>query len=173
MKKRHPELVKAGLFDEESDYGGMVGEAVQELLDVFHKQGHSGFSAPHVAGIFNRIVRGELLTPLEDVPEEWGDSLGVDDTTKQNRRCSAVFKDENGAYYLDAIVWRTQKGGSWTGTADGISSRQYFSFPFFPKTFYIDVIEEEVAKDDWVFHIKDNSQLDKVWEYYNKPESDK
>lgn len=170
MKKRHPELVRAGLFDKDSDYEGMVGEAVQELLDVFEKQGHSGFSAPHVAGIFNRIVRGELLTPLEDVPEEWGESLSNEDNVKQNRRCSAIFKDEKGAYYLDAIVWKTQTGATWTGTADGIRSRQYFDFPFIPKTFYIDIIEEEVAKDDWIFHIKDKSQLDKVWEVYKHPD---
>jgi hypothetical protein len=50
------------------------------------------------------------------------------------------------------------------------SSQEIKGFPFVPKTFYIDVIEEEVEKDDWVMYCKDKSQLDEVWEYYKKPE---
>ena len=165
MEKKHPELVKAGLFDKDSDYGGMVGEAVQELLDVFEKQGHSGFSAPHVAGIFYRVVKGELLTPLEDKEDEF---MEVGEGIEQNRRCSAVFRNKKGQYYLDAIVWRTQTGSTYTGKTDDISSSQYFDFPFVPKTFYVDVIEEEVAKDDWEFHIKDRKQLEEVFKYYKK-----
>ena len=50
-----------------------------------------------------------------------------------------------------------------------VGSAQYIkSFPFEPKTFYIDVIEEEVAKDDWEMYLKDPKQLEKVWEYYDK-----
>lgn len=101
-------------------------------------------------------------------------------------------------YYLDAITWKTQTGSTWGGTAnlkvplsdlspyleggtkwmvdkDGmvnfpVQSRQFIKeFPFTPKTFYIDVIETEVAPDDWEFQIKDTDQLDKVWKYYRKP----
>ena len=34
------ELELAGFFDEDSDYGGAIGEAVMELMEVFAKQGH-------------------------------------------------------------------------------------------------------------------------------------
>jgi hypothetical protein len=43
-------------------------------------------------------------------------------------------------------------------------------FPFTPKTFYIDVLEEEIKKDDWIMWVKDPKQLDEVWEYYKKPD---
>jgi len=60
------------------------------------------------------------------------------------------------------------------------SSQNIKSFPFRPKTFYIDVIDTEwadkeglVKKDGvgwWTSVIKDESQLDKVWEYYDRKE---
>jgi hypothetical protein len=42
------------------------------------------------------------------------------------------------------------------------------SFPFTPKTFYIDVRDVEIAKDDWESFIVDPSQLEEVWKYYDK-----
>ena len=39
------ELQRAGLFDEDSDYGGMLGEGALELVKLFSTQGHSGMSA--------------------------------------------------------------------------------------------------------------------------------
>jgi hypothetical protein len=50
------------------------------------------------------------------------------------------------------------------------SSCEIKGFPFTPKTFYIDVLEEEIEKDDWIMWCKDPSQLNEVWEYYKKPE---
>ena len=41
-------------------------------------------------------------------------------------------------------------------------------FPFTPKTFYIDVLEEEIEKDDWIMWVKDPSQLDDLFEYYDR-----
>jgi len=45
-----------GLFDEDSDYDGMVREAVLELVKTFAEQGHSGFSARMVRFLFNQIL---------------------------------------------------------------------------------------------------------------------
>lgn len=177
MKKRHPELVKAGLFEKDSDYEGMVGEAVQELYDVFVKQRHSGFSGPHVASIFYRLAKHEILTPLTGEDDEWMDVAGMgDDTIYQNKRLSSVFKEKatGRAYYLDAITWKTQKGSTWTGSAktesgEIITSRQYIKkFPFIAKHFTIDVIENEVAKNDWEFTVKDSEKLLEVFEYYDE-----
>lgn len=39
------ELTRAGLFDKDSDYDGMLGTAALEIIEVFAKQGHSGMSA--------------------------------------------------------------------------------------------------------------------------------
>jgi len=180
------ELQAAGFFDEDSDYGGLIGEAVMELIEVFSKQGHSGMSAPYVASIFNKLANFEPLLPITGKDEEWGD---VNDMRNgkpwyQNKRCSALFKDgkDGKPYYIDAIIKRDQNGSCWSGMAwlneedyksgdrsKMVGKRGYVkSFPFVPKTFYIDVKDVEVAKDDWESFVVDPSQLEEVWEYYDK-----
>tara|TARA_R110000868_G_scaffold317483_1_gene578313 strand:+ start:238 stop:822 length:585 start_codon:yes stop_codon:yes gene_type:complete len=180
------ELEIAGLFSKEGDfYEGMTGESVMELIEVFSKQGHSGMSAPMVADIFKKLANYEPLQPITGKDEEWGDVRDFNDGKSwyQNKRCSALFKDgEDGRpYYIDAIIKRDQKGICWSGLAwlneedykigdrsKMIGKRGYIkSFPFTPKTFYIDVKDVEVVKDDWESFIVDPSQLDKVKEYYN------
>ena len=39
------ELQRAGLFEQGSDYDGMLAQAVLELIEKFAQQGHSGYSA--------------------------------------------------------------------------------------------------------------------------------
>jgi hypothetical protein len=178
------ELEIAGLFDKDSVYDGALGESVMELIQVFSKQGHSGMSAPLVANLFHKLATYQPLGPITGKDEEWGDvrDLGDGKPWYQNKRCSALFKDdkEGQPYYIDAIVKRDQRGITWSGRAwlneqdwlDGdrtkmIDKRGYIkSFPFTPKTFYIDVKDVEVAKDDWESFIVDPSQLDEVREYY-------
>lgn len=182
------ELEIAGLFDKTGDfYNGMTGKAVMELIEVFSKQGHSGMSAPMVASIFQKLATYEPLGPITGKDEEWSEVSKYTDTGKewyQNKRCSALFKDgkDGKAYYIDAIVKRDQKGLTWSGRVwlneedwlNGdrtkmIDKRGYVkSFPFTPKTFYIDVKDVEVAKDDWESFIVDSSQLEEVWNYYDK-----
>jgi hypothetical protein len=160
------ELKLAGIHEKDADYGGMLYEAVMELVRVFAAQGHSGSSASRTIDLFSKVAGYKNLIPITGADHEWND---VGNDMLQNNRVSSVFKEKSTgrAYYLDAIVWRTPNGGAWSGKASGVSSRQYIrSFPFIPKTFYIDVNEEEVAKDDWVFHIKDMKHLEAVRKYY-------
>jgi len=49
-------LRSRGLFDEDSDYDGMLGEAILELVKVFSKQRHSGFSAGLAKEMFYRLL---------------------------------------------------------------------------------------------------------------------
>lgn len=181
------ELEFSGLFNEEGDfYGGATGKAVMELIEVFAKQGHSGMSAPIIADLFKRLANYEPLQPITGKDEEWGDARDLGDGVPwyQNKRCSALFKDgEDGKpYYIDAIVKRDQKGICWSGMAwlseedyksgdrsKMVGKRGYIkSFPFTPKTFYIDVKDVEVSKDDWESFVVDPSQLEEVWNYYDK-----
>jgi len=182
------ELEIAGLFDETGDfYKGMTGKAVMELIEVFSKQGHSGASAPMVADIFQKLANYKPLGPITGKDEEWVDVSIHNDTKKtwyQNKRCSALFKDgkDGKAYYIDAIIKRDQNGICWHGYAwlneedykSGDRSKMVGkkghikSFPFTPKTFYIDVKDVEVAKDDWESFVVDPSQLDEVWKYYDR-----
>jgi hypothetical protein len=160
------------------------------LCEAFGKSGQSGGSAPFTATAISQAVKSLLLQepicPVTGIDEEWvkvREVSGDDEMMYQNKRCSAVFKSESGkCWYLDAIVKKTQTGSCWSGTfwlskddylsgdkSKKIGCAHYVkSFPFTPKTFYIDVIEEEVAKDDWEMYLKDRKQLDKVWKYYDK-----
>lgn len=177
--KKHAEreLKLAGFYNKDSNYGGMIPEAVMELMEVFAKQGHSGGSAPIVANLFKKLAMYENLTPLTGNDDEWNDISETQSGRKvwQNNRVSSVFKDEDGrAYYLDAIIWKTQNGGTYTGTAkygeDEIRSRQFIKeFPFTPKDFVIDVWEKEISKDNWEFIIKDTEKLLEVAKYYDFP----
>jgi hypothetical protein len=181
------ELQIAGLFDKTEDfYEGMTGEAVMELIEVFSKQGHSGMSAPIVADLFKKLANYEPLIGITGKDEEWGDvrDIGNGKSWYQNKRCSALFKDgkDGKPYYIDAIIKRDQNGICWSGMAwlneedyksgdrsKMVGKRGYVkSFPFVPKTFYIDVKDVEVAKDDWESFVVDPSQLEEAWEYYDK-----
>ena len=159
----------------EDDPNKWIQENVLELLEVFSKQGHSGFSAPYCIKYFKKLANFECLTGIMCLNEEFND-VGH---CYQNRRNSAIFKKEidSKPYYLDAIVWRDSSGSCFTGEVDGVTSRQYIkSFPFIPKTFYIDVESWEVNKETnepevgsgwWESKIKDRDQLKEVFDYYD------
>jgi hypothetical protein len=68
------ELRAAGLFDQDSDYSGMLGTWVLDLIKMFAEQGHSGSSAVMAAELFYRLSSYEVLTPPKD--DKWND---VDD----------------------------------------------------------------------------------------------
>lgn len=55
------ELQKAGLFDKDSDYDGMLGEGVVELITTFANQGHSGYSAMITRELFHKLSNFEEL----------------------------------------------------------------------------------------------------------------
>lgn len=157
----------------------------------------------------------------------YGDGTnGNDNIVYQNSRCGGLFKNKAGqSWYLDAIVWKAdtkgESGNDWdtfTGraishqiimedevgnrsvekTTEIFTSRQYVkSFPFTPKTFYIDVTREQLPedwnkepfiegkewydteeyektgvknwhKDKYRYIIKDRSQLERVFKYYDQ-----
>jgi hypothetical protein len=163
------------------------------LCEKFGKSGQSGGSAPFTATALSQSIKKlclqEPICDITGIDDEWvqvREVSGDDEMMYQNNRCSALFKSKSGkCWYVDAITWKTQNGGCWGGRAilpqqideygklsrtnEVISSRQFVNkFPFKPKTFYIDVIEKEIAKDDWEFYIKDERQLEKVFKYYDK-----
>jgi hypothetical protein len=153
------------------------------LADKFGKSGQSGGSAPMTATAIAHAVKTllfrEPICPILGIDEEWVDvtEMNGGKTLYQNNRCSGVFKRENGeCTYVDAIIWKPVDGSScihgsaWLPdrSAQLRSVQKIKSFPFKPKTFYIDVIEEEIAKDDWERTIKSFYQLQKVFKYYDK-----
>ena len=103
------ELQLAGLFDKESDYEGMLGEAVMELMDKFAEQGHSGFSASLVSSIFDRLSHWKPLSELTNDPAEWMEvtdhqearTPGLKGPVKcyQSRRSPDCFSEDGGQTY--------------------------------------------------------------------------
>lgn len=135
-------------------------EEILALCEKFGNSGQSGGSAPFVANAISNAVKQlclqKTIAPITGDDNEWGTPFDNDGTV-QNRRCYALFKQPDGqCYYLDAIVWSGdtpgESGNNWdnfSGTVNGITSRQYIKeFPFTPKTFYIDVTRE-LLPPDW------------------------
>lgn len=165
----------------EDDPDKWVQENVIELLEVFSKQGHSGSSAPYVINLFKKLANFFPVAPIMCTDDEWVDVSNYGKKGEyiyQNNRCSSVFKEgkDGKPYYLDAIIWKNQNGATYTGSSfnskkERITSRQYIKIPFTPKSFYIDRIDYEIAPDDWESYIKDDKQLEEVWQYYEHQET--
>ena len=131
------ELTRAGMFDKDAMYGGMLGDAVMKMIKVFADEGHSGYSASMAVNLFERVARFEPLTPLTGADDEWNE---VGEGTYQNRRCSHVFKDgkEDQAYDSNGKVFREPSGACYTSSG----SRVFITFPYVPKVEYVDVPEK-------------------------------
>lgn len=153
---------------------------IKSLVKKFADSGQSGGSAPFVSKIITdviyKLLKQEPLGGIMNTDDEWEDVSDISDMENgsyyQNKRLSSVFKNGKNKkpYYIDAIVFKNQDGITFTGNnvktknGDKISSAQYIKkFPFEPKTFYIDVIE-----NDSEILIKNEKQLEKVWNFYNK-----
>lgn len=70
-----------GFHDKDSDYGGAIGKALDELINVFGKQRHSGFSAHWVADLFHKLVENDGYLTKEEhdkALKEWMKKEGLD-----------------------------------------------------------------------------------------------
>lgn len=169
-------------------------DEILKLVDKFGNSGQSGGSAPFVSKIISNVVKKlcmqESISPITGEDNEWFVYMETTEKFFQNYRESGIFKSKNdNPHYVDAIVFKEENGNCFTGTADVpeeyiekygdfISSSQYIkSFPFEPKTFYIDVTSKEYADKEgkeekvgggwWNHWIKDPKQLEEVFEYYD------
>lgn len=154
------------------------------LCEKFGNSGQSGGSAPYTASAISQAIKHlcmfEVIAPLTGEDDEWGDIRNYGGKMEyQNKRDSGVFKNSDGTVtYNNDVIKRCPDGGCWSGPLyltreDALNSKNRLrfkvkGFPFKPKTFYIDVLEEEVEKDDWIMWVKDPKQLDEVYEYYDK-----
>lgn len=101
-------MQRAGLYDTDSDYNGMIGNSVEALVKLFAEQGHSGFSAGLVLEAFNRVVRHRPLTPLTSDPSEWIDRSEESGRPMwQSRRSPSVFSTDGGQTWYDLDAPKT------------------------------------------------------------------
>ena len=148
------EFRAAGWIDENGKFNDEMQEAicnhVLKLLDVFADEGHSGTTAPYTIDLFKKLAMFEPIVPLTGEDWEWSDvsEYGGRDNGPlyQNKRCGHVFKDNNGAYDIDGIVWY-----DWYTDENGEKSKSYFTnfksrvpvtFPYTPKTEHKEWVEE-------------------------------
>lgn len=128
------ELERAGLFKEDSDYGGMLGKAVMDLIAQFDGEGHSGMSAGMAISLFTRLAKFQPLTPLTGAEDEWMD-VGAegDNIVWQNKRCGSVFRttDKAGtvieAHDIDAECLVDSMDDHWVSTV-----AKPITFPYSP-----------------------------------------
>jgi len=120
-------------FDDEMQK--MICNNVLDLLRVFASQGHSGSSAPYAINMFKKLAFFEPLVPLTGEDSEWNE---IGTGKYQNNRCSHVFKDGGNAYDIDGKVFICPSGGCYTSK----DSHVPVTFPYTPKTVYINVDDE-------------------------------
>lgn len=81
--------------DGEWDYGCACYESALKAYLSLMEDDHSGASFGFTANILKRLLESKPLTPIEDVPEVWGDILSCDEDgsiTYQCRRMCCLFK---------------------------------------------------------------------------------
>lgn len=119
----------------------MTNSAILEIVEKFTEQGHSGFSIHYVLHILDRILRLKPITPLTGEDDEW---VEVGSGVYQNKRCSSVFKDEDGfAHDNDAVIVSDNGGITWFHSK---RFRKNITFPYtppiYPEKVYIEYTED-------------------------------
>lgn len=148
------EFRAAGWVDETNNWTDDMQQAICEgvlrLINQFSKEGHSGSTAPYSINLFKQLASFEPIVPLTGEDWEWTDVADHSDGPLwQNKRCGHVFKDVNGAYDIDGIVfydWYTDNdtGEKYKAYYTSRDSRVPVTFPYTPTTEY----RETVTSDD-------------------------
>lgn len=128
-------------------------DEILAFVKKFAESGQSGASAPYTSSAITNVIRKllsfEPLEPLEDNPDDWA-PIEQGSSLLQNKRLSALFKENGVPKYLDAIAYIDEDTGV-SFTTNSISSVPYVSsqevkFPFIPKTFYLHIYEDNKGK---------------------------
>lgn len=119
------ELRYAGydINDPEDGPNRWLAEGTLDLLKVFAEQGHSGSSAPFAVALFEKLAMWKPIAPLTGEDDEW---MEVGTNVWQNKRNSAVFKEEDGRpYWMDGkVFWEWYSSPDYD---DGKPFKSYFT----------------------------------------------
>lgn len=156
------EYAKSELARIDRDEDGMqdkMNEDILSIVEIFSKQGHSGFSAGYVRSALERLLRFKPLTPLTGEDSEW-DEIG--NGKQQNKRCPSVFRNANGtAYDINGIVVSYNGGITW------FSSKRFkkeVTFPYVPPTHAERVYIEYVSEDEYEIITNDPVRIKALYE---------
>jgi hypothetical protein len=118
------------------DHSGMqdeINKHILQIVQVFADSEHSGSTAAYATGILDRLLRFLPLTALTGADDEWSEILDSRDQSRQNKRCSSVFRRADGtAYNIHGKVFSDDGGKTWFGS---IKSWVDIEFPYLVPTF--------------------------------------
>lgn len=155
----------------DEDYGIMCYDAVEQLLNVFEEQGHSGYSAMVVKEIFSRLVDGKPLTPIKDEEDQWievSNATGVYKKYYQHKRMSSLFKRikaDDTVSYFDTDRIRAYNGDNipfFNGLVDNVVD-EYFpiKFPYVGEKIKVRINDTDIsANHSEIRHIIDATRND-------------
>lgn len=84
------------LSDMDASYSIRCYESAVEAFKILCGQGHSGYSIKLTQHILNRLINGQVLTPIEDTEDMWRKCYYDHDNHKMTYQCvrmSSLFKD--------------------------------------------------------------------------------
>ena len=121
-KHAEAELRRAGWFDKDGMYDGMIGPSVMKLIKVFADEGHSGMSGNIALNLFNRVARFKTIAEITNDPAEWmdvADAMPGREAVWQSRRDPSLFSNDGGkTYYSVDDKKRTLKTAADPGAAE-------------------------------------------------------
>ena len=127
MSHAETEFKAAGWTDENGKFNDEMQEDickhVLKLIEIFSEEGHSGSTAPYAINLFKRLAMFKPIAPLTGEDDEWCDvSEYSGTTTYQNKRCSSIFKYDNGEVFnIDGkVFWE------WYKDEDGNAFKSYY-----------------------------------------------
>ena len=179
------ELKRAGYGKGEGGPNDWMYEQVMEAVAVFTSHGNSGSSAHFEINLVQKLCSWDIISPLRFTDDEWYQISK--DGACQNTRNYDVFKEPNGRiHYNGAFAKRAVRRYSyatkewinnknplcWNGGlfehSNGVLTGRYFSRCLLylhdidkgwtPKeTKTIDCVEVEIAPNNWIMAVQDNS----------------
>jgi len=138
------ELDLIGMTEDAPDeINRMMRNHLLHMVEEFAKEGHSGMSASYALANLKLLLAFEPLSPLTGADDEWTQIEFGPDMKWQNKRCSRVFKRDDGtAYDSESRVfweWVTgEDGEKFKSHYTSIDSRVDITFPYVPHTEYVE-----------------------------------
>ena len=128
LKREHAESPDA---DSLTSYVDSVYESALHALEALDKDGHSGMSIGFTKNILMRLIDWKPLTPIEDTPETWSDTLDTSGHRgeKVNQQClrySSLFKytyEDGRVEYHDVNRTVCFENGESVGFSNGLISK--------------------------------------------------
>lgn len=98
-----------------------INKNILEIVEVFSKQGHSGFTAEYIISMLEKLLRHKNLMPLTGEDNEWTE---IAEGIFQNKRDSTIFKDNkrfNGKpYTINGKIFTDDGGNTWFTSRDSV-----------------------------------------------------